>query len=145
MSNNKIVSEAAAVTMIPPAFETERLRVFHVMLSPTDRNTRRHVFLGCRQDEDRPMIAVSAMVESRRWSPRGLWVDWIETTSAYRRMGFGRELLRGIQKYLDDPLKYSGVTNEGAAFCDAMEAEERAARTGAPSTSRPADACEDPP
>ncbi len=63
-------------------FDTRRLRVHVLTLAPTDHNTQRMVFLGCRTDEDRPMVCCHAMVmppiPDLRTAP---YLDWIEAVA----------------------------------------------------------------
>jgi ribosomal protein S18 acetylase RimI-like enzyme len=101
----------------PPDFTTERLRVWYTVLRPADCNLDREVFIACRNDIDRPMVTATCMV----W---GSWVDWIEVSSEYRRQGFAKELIRGIEKYLGQKLTLEGGSDPGDKFCEAMNDEE---------------------
>lgn len=101
-------------------FDTRRLRVHVLTLAPTDHNTQRMVFLGCRTDEDRPMVCCHAMVmppiPDLRTAP---YLDWIEVGTEYRREGFGRELVEGIERYLGAVLDADAGTPEGEWFLGA--------------------------
>lgn len=113
------------------AFDTARLRVFRIDVVPTPHNEGRCTFIAFRTDEDRPLVCATAVVwETAKYGKMNIhapsigWVDWIEVTSLYRKQGFGRELLEGIEKHLGGELEISGATPEGEAFCDAISESE---------------------
>lgn len=108
-----------------PDFVTKRLRVFCVELSPSDVNLPRSVFIACRNDEDRPMVCATAVVW--RESPLGAWVEWVEVSTAHRRMGIGTELVRGIGKHLKVRLEMAAVTDEGSLLLAKLARMERKA------------------
>ena len=107
-----------------PAFETKRLRVFHISAQPMDQNTERDVFIAFRIDIDRPLVAATAVVlPPAPTLDVGRWVDWLEVSSEYRRAGFGRELVAGIECHLGAELILQPGSDDGAAFCAAMHRE----------------------
>jgi len=53
-----------------------------------------------------------------------LWLDWIEVTSEYRRQGFGRELVDGIESFLGGKICTTGGSDDGDAFCEAMKGDK---------------------
>ena len=108
------------------AFDTKRLRVFRAALKPTPHNSVRILYVAFRLDEDRPMVCATCLV----WLAAA-YVDWIEVTSEYRRMGFASELLKGIEADLGTTLDLSPGSDEGEAFCPAYEAIRSDARDDA--------------
>ncbi len=107
---------------LEPAFHTDRLRVFITELVPSDDNTPRLVFLATRTDIDRPMVAATAMVWMDVVDTYGApWVDWLEVSGECRRQGFGTELIRGIERYLGTKVVCEPGSDDGKAFCAALE------------------------
>jgi ribosomal protein S18 acetylase RimI-like enzyme len=100
------------------AFESARLRVFMVTLIPSQWNTERMVFVACRRDVDRPMVAATCMV-----NPAMLYVDWIEVSTDYRRESFATELWRGIEKYLGASLDSTPGSDAGEELLKSLGVE----------------------
>jgi hypothetical protein len=95
-------------------FTTERLTVSHVHC---ERNEElgmcgRDVYIAFHRLADIP--APLCMV-----TLCGNWVEWIETKEGYRRNGFAREMVDGLEKHVGC-LEMTGVTGEGKAFVEAV-------------------------
>lgn len=104
------------------AFNTSRLRVFHTRVKPTDHNRERNLFVAFRTDEDRPMVCATALIsDAARGFSSLRYVDWLEVTSEYRRQGFGRELLCGIELQYGWELDYSAGSDLGEKFIAAID------------------------
>lgn len=101
--------------------KTARLNVFRFECEPTEMNTIRHVYIGFRTNEDHPAPVVTAVVEpgvvQLEIDP---YLDWIETSSQFRRQGLATELLRLLEER-HPGIIYDGATDEGDAFLDAYE------------------------
>ncbi len=102
-----------------PVFETSRLRVFQLVVVPMEENVPRPIFVATRKDEDRPMVTATAVVWPGSPSPGLAYIDWVEVTSEYRRMGFATELLQGIEQHTQLVLVVEGGSSDGDGFCAA--------------------------
>lgn len=107
------------------AIDTRRLRIFRDALEPADHYIERELFVAFRTDEDRPMVCATALLIFDPVLFGGWWVDWLEVTSEYRRMGFGREFLQGITAVIGEEAQISGGSVVGGKFCRAIERERR--------------------
>lgn len=90
--------------------DTARLRIFRSTVQPADHYVDRILYVAFRTDEDRPMPCATCMIGIADF------VDWIEVASEYRRQGFGTELLRAVQKDVDEELWIEGGSKSGKAF-----------------------------
>ena len=103
-----------------PVFETERLRVFKFVVTPTEHNASRTLFVAFRTDEDRPMVAATMVI----WncpSLGGWYVDWHEVASEHRRQKIATEFRRGIENYLGESLISDAGSKLGELFLSALE------------------------
>jgi hypothetical protein len=98
-------------------FVTQRLNVFMSKLHISGEHEVCHLFVGIRHDEDRPMVTVQAVVWPGYAATFGApFVDWLETTSEYRRMGFATELLKGLESHYGTELITGAGSEDGEKF-----------------------------
>ena len=97
-----------------PVFETERLLVSRVRgIRPNHFNLKRDVYMAFRTDEERPLLAVNAVLLDRQ---DDCFVDWLEVASEYRRQGFATEFLEGLEEFLGRELFLTPGSTDGEAF-----------------------------
>lgn len=100
-------------SMILHVGDTDRLRIFSANFKPTPHNNTRRIVLAFRTDEDRPMVAATAVLHD---TPTiGLVLDWLEVGSEHRRLGIGREFREFLTKKHGDFYSSAGSL-DGARF-----------------------------
>lgn len=105
----------------PPAFETERLRVWEVVGVPSEADQmfpRRMYIATFKGGMDWPGVVVSCSV----WPDLNNYVDWIEVIEQYRRRGYGKELCLALRGRLGS-LDCTGVTESGVALEQSLEVQ----------------------
>lgn len=108
-------------SMILHVGDTERLRIFSTTFKPTPHNNTRRTVLAFRTDEDRPMVAATAVLHDT--PTLGLVLDWLEVASEHRRQGIGREFREFIIKKYGEFVSSAG-SEDGALFRAALGVEE---------------------
>ena len=92
-------------------FETDRLRVFKVILErPTRDNSSRICYIAFDKTDDYGHPAVLVTL-SEVTALKGYYIEWAETMTDQRGYGLARELLAYLQK--DMKLVGVGVTESG--------------------------------
>ena len=111
--------------------DTERLRVYHERLTPTDNDEAdRVIYIAFRTDggDSLPKVAATAVVHEARMSDTGelimVHLEWIEVSSIMRREGLATELLRLIEGQHPQPLTSEGTTPEGEALWDSYDSHD---------------------
>lgn len=106
-----------------PAFETKRLRVYHLLgVTPDDDDEPVDVYVALRSDDAfRGVVATATL-----WERGGKWaIDWLQVWSQLQREEFGTELYEGLLENVEGLLNGTPGTLEGAAFLAAMDARKR--------------------
>ena len=111
--------------------DTERLRVYHARLTPTDNDEAdRDIYIAFRTDggDELPKVAATAVVHEVRMRGTGeiimVHLEWIEVSSVMRREGLAMELLRLIEGQHPHPLTSEGTTPEGDALWESYESHD---------------------
>lgn len=99
--------------MAEPIFSTERLDVFHIHAERNEAlGIGRDVYFGFHRIDDVPFPVVVLTLF-------GNYVEWIEAMDGWRRLGYGTEFVRGLERHVGK-LNMVGVTESGEAFCDKL-------------------------
>lgn len=115
--------------------QTKRLNVFAfpVVLSEICSAPRK-VYVGYLNDEDWPGHVVTATVTLPLKIADGAaidfpaYLDWIQTSAGYERMGYATELVGAIEKELGCEIAADGGTEAGQLFCASLERQEDAGK-----------------
>lgn len=117
-----VTSSQDVPTLTEPAFVTERLHVFEIgIVIGRTLDIRRRLFVAFSSALDRPApIAVALLADyAVSESPTPVFhIDWVEVSSECRLQGIGKEILQGIEKYLEVRLKVQPGSESGGGFCD---------------------------
>lgn len=114
--------------MQPITFETERLRVALMQVTPNEFFHEKDVFIAFSKEDGVPYPVCVCTIDPAAGCCPYHWVEWLETNQQHRRQGLARELLAGIVEHYeavcdDFDLQMTGATAEGDAFTEAWYAQ----------------------
>lgn len=104
-------------------FSTRRLTVFQTRrLCCSRRYEPQDLYVAFEKDDPRPQVLATALLSNFKpnWT-----VSWLEVASEERRKGYATELIFGLHRFVDTPLRLSAGSNAGEALLQKLAASQK--------------------